>query len=250
MSAQATLVFPLNYWQSAVLQAIPGHIKPRIDGDTASRNLTHPIRMARRLRGRRVRLEVVSYAHRFWRVNERMKRVIVQIFPAEGLPEDPSLEHSAELASGAGLIPATPAVRSQNGNGENLDPEVRVEAILSAERARTVVDTVLNVKGTEVVDTFDRLIDLLVQREMTSDNSGQLFNRVMSSVEKALVERAFVECDHVQTRTAERLGVNRNTVHKKLLKHELLGPDDEALSESDDELIKSHPDHELNDLPV
>ena len=150
----------------------------------------------------------------------------------------------------SGLIPATPAVSSQNGNGENLDPEVRVEAILSAERARTVVDTVLNVNGMEAVDTFDRLIDLLVQREMTSDNSGQLFNRVMSSVEKALVERAFVECDHVQTRTAERLGVNRNTIHKKLLKHELLGPDDEALRESDDEQIKSHPDHELNDLPV
>jgi DNA-binding protein Fis len=193
---------------------------------------------------------VASSVHRFWRVNKRMKRVIVQIFPVVELPADPSLELSDELAPGTVVIPETPAVRSPNGNGENLDAEVRVEAILSAERARTVVDTVLNVNGTEAVDTFDRLIDLLVQREMTSDNSGQLFNRVMSSVEKALVERAFVECDHVQTRTAERLGVNRNTIHKKLLKHELLDPEDETLHESDDELIESHPDHELNDLPV
>lgn len=159
-----------------------------------------------------------------------MKRVIVQILPTDG----PSPEHSDERSDRPEVIPINNGDQNPGDMPCESDPGVRVEAVISAERARTVVDTVLNVNELSQVDSFDSMIDLLIQRELASDDSGQLFHRVMSSVEKALVEKAFVECGQVQTRTAERLGVNRNTIHKKLLKHELLDPEDETIAGDDD----------------
>lgn len=162
----------------------------------------------------------------FRSVNGQMKRVIVQVLTVES--------RSADLATDAFNKPDTePEVIPINGGSRSSTPKdrdddtrgVRLEAVVSAERAQTVVDTVLNVNELENIDSFDRLVDMLIQRELENDESGQLFHRVMSSVEKALIEKAYVECGQVQTRTAERLGVNRNTIHKKLLKHELLDPE-------------------------
>lgn len=140
-----------------------------------------------------------------------MKRVILQILPAE----DPTPEAPVPV-NGNGAA-------SRNGHD---DPGVRLEAVVSQERARIVVDTVLDTEASNGSDSSDRIIDLLVQRALSSDESGQVFHRVISNVEKALLEHAFAECDHIQTRTADRLGVNRNTIHKKLLKHELIQPDE------------------------
>jgi len=165
-------------------------------------------------------------------VNRLMKRVIVQILPADSSSPDNS-DHAPDRPE---VIPISGCEQKPCEAVQESDPGVRVEAIISAERARTVVDTVLNVNELSNVDSFDRMIDLLIQRELASDDSGQLFHRVMSSVEKTLVEKAFVECGQIQTRTAERLGVNRNTIHKKLLKHELLDPEDETIT--DEELVE------------
>ena len=149
--------------------------------------------------------------------NGPMKRVIVQILPAE--------DSSAVVpVNGNGVRPSEPDVDSKDS-----DPGVRVEAVVSPQRARVVVDTVLNTENPHATDTPDRIIDLLVQRELARDDSGQVFHRLISSVEKALLEKAFAECDHIQTRTADRLGVNRNTIHKKLVKHELIQPDELAV---------------------
>jgi DNA-binding protein Fis len=168
-----------------------------------------------------------------------MKRVIVQILPADTRSTEQGTGASNELASEPEVIPINGCSRSSVSKDFDDDAGgVRLEAVISAERARTVVDTVLDVNELEHVDSFDRLVDLLIQRELASDNSGQLFHRVMSSVEKALVEKAYVECGQVQTRTAERLGVNRNTIHKKLLKHELLDPEDEELDVQQEVLIE------------
>jgi len=128
-----------------------------------------------------------------------MKRVIVQILPAEAPSigvERPASRHT-ESTPGAG---------------------VRVEAVVSEDRANFVVDAVVN-------PTSASIAEQLVQQELSRDDTGPLFDRVISSVEKALLERVFAECRHIQTRTANRLGVNRNTIHKKLLKHELIQPD-------------------------
>lgn len=162
-----------------------------------------------------------------------MKRVIVQILPAD----NPSSEHFAdEILDRSDLNPINGRTLGPVAVSRETDPEIRVEAVISSERARVVVDYVLNVNESVSTDSFDQLVDLLIRRELAHDDSGQLFHRVMSSVEKALVELAFAECGHIQTRTAERLGVNRNTIHKKLLKHALLRAEDVPIVEPKDEV--------------
>jgi DNA-binding protein Fis len=146
-----------------------------------------------------------------------MKRVIVQIFPADEASSDPE---SIQPTNGNGT--------ASGRNGQEADPGVRLEAVLSSERALIVVEMVLDAGGSNGDEPADRMIERLVQRELASDDSGQVFHRVISSVERALLQHAFDECDHIQTRTADRLGVNRNTIHKKLLKHELIQADDEV----------------------
>ncbi|MDA0589866.1 MAG: hypothetical protein O2820_06385 [Planctomycetota bacterium] len=144
-----------------------------------------------------------------------MKRVIVQILPAD--------ESSSDQES---IQPANGNETASGRNGQDADPGVRLEAVISLERARIVVDTMLDAGSFNGDDLADRMIDRLVQRELASDHSGHVFHRVISSVERALLRHAFAECDHIQTRTADRLGVNRNTIHKKLLKHELIQADE------------------------
>ncbi|MDA0808731.1 MAG: hypothetical protein O2945_13850 [Planctomycetota bacterium] len=168
-----------------------------------------------------------------------MKRVIVQILPVEARSTETKAESSNEPASERELLPISGRARPPVNQECDNDTGVRVEAVVSAERARTVVDTVLNVNELSKVDSFERMVDLLVQRELANDDTGQLFHRVMSCVEKALVEKAYFECGQVQTRTAERLGVNRNTIHKKLLKHELLDPEDDDADVSQAGLIEA-----------
>lgn len=167
-----------------------------------------------------------------------MKRVIVQILPADDRSSDQATDTSSENSVEPELIPINGDSQEPSVKNRDDDSGVRLEAVVSAERARTVVDTVLNVNELANVDSFERMVDLLIQRELANNESDQLFHQVMSSVEKTLVEKAFVECGQVQTRTAERLGVNRNTIHKKLLKHELLDPENEELEVRPDTLIK------------
>ena len=48
-----------------------------------------------------------------------------------------------------------------------------------------------------------------------------LHAKVVDRVEKELISQVMLECDRVQTKAAVRLGINRNTLHKKLQDYEI-----------------------------
>jgi DNA-binding protein Fis len=50
----------------------------------------------------------------------------------------------------------------------------------------------------------------------TGETDGVLYERVVSLVEKELIAQTLKNCQGVQTKTATRLGINRNTLHKKI----------------------------------
>jgi two-component system response regulator AtoC len=60
------------------------------------------------------------------------------------------------------------------------------------------------------------LIQQLVRIGIQSLPRGTLHERVVKAVERELIEQVLAQCDNVQVKAAERLGVNRNTLHKKL----------------------------------
>ncbi|HQS56741.1 MAG: Fis family transcriptional regulator [Gallionellales bacterium 35-53-114] len=49
--------------------------------------------------------------------------------------------------------------------------------------------------------------------------SCSIFDMVMSCVEKPLIETVMHHADGNQTRAADLLGINRNTLRKKILEH-------------------------------
>jgi DNA-binding protein Fis len=48
-----------------------------------------------------------------------------------------------------------------------------------------------------------------------------LHDRVVSLVEKEVILQVLRSCQGTQTKTAERLGINRNTLHKKISDYQL-----------------------------
>ena len=46
--------------------------------------------------------------------------------------------------------------------------------------------------------------------------AGNLYDRVVGLVERELIQQVLIACDRVQIKAAARLGINRNTLHKKL----------------------------------
>ncbi|GAC1448917.1 MAG: sigma-54 dependent transcriptional regulator [Isosphaeraceae bacterium] len=59
--------------------------------------------------------------------------------------------------------------------------------------------------------------------------ANDLYNRIVGQVERELIEQVLQSCEKVQIKAAARLGINRNTLHKKLAEFRI---DDHA--ESDD----------------
>jgi Nif-specific regulatory protein len=44
----------------------------------------------------------------------------------------------------------------------------------------------------------------------------KLYHALVGGVERELIEQVLRQCDGVQIKAADRLGINRNTLHKKL----------------------------------
>ena len=70
----------------------------------------------------------------------------------------------------------------------------------------------------------DALIQQLVRTavQTTAPEAGNLHDRLVRGVEKELLSQVLPLCDNVLVKAAARLGINRNTLHKKIT--ELKGP--------------------------
>ncbi len=53
------------------------------------------------------------------------------------------------------------------------------------------------------------------------DDEEDLYSRIVDRVERELIAQVMKACDNVQTQAAAQLGINRNTLHKKLKQHRL-----------------------------
>ena len=52
-------------------------------------------------------------------------------------------------------------------------------------------------------------------------DEDNLYVKIVSQVERELIAQVMADCDHVQIKAAGRLGINRNTLHKKLKEYNL-----------------------------
>jgi Fis family transcriptional regulator len=59
-------------------------------------------------------------------------------------------------------------------------------------------------------------------RDLHGIEPGNMYDMMVKTVEKPLLEVVMAKAEHNQSKAAEWLGLNRNTLRKKLLEHKLL----------------------------
>ena len=106
---------------------------------------------------------------------------------------------------------------------ETLPPQLRGQAAPRPIRPRSGSDQVA-------------LCTELVRQGISSAgaNANDLHDRIVGRVERELIQQVLQSCDRVQIKAAARLGINRNTLHKKLAEY--------RLDESDPGVITEPPD--------
>jgi transcriptional regulator with PAS, ATPase and Fis domain len=77
--------------------------------------------------------------------------------------------------------------------------------------------------------TFEELTEELVVQGLGSagDEADDLHGRIVNRVEREVISQVMTMCDSVQIKAAARLGINRNTLHKKLKEYGLDGEGEE-----------------------
>ena len=60
-------------------------------------------------------------------------------------------------------------------------------------------------------------------RDLRGTEPDGMYDMMVRVVEKPLLEVVMQHADHNQSRAAQWLGLNRNTLRKKLIEHKLLG---------------------------
>lgn len=93
---------------------------------------------------------------------------------------------------------------------ENLPPQLRGQAAPRPIRPRSNGDQTT-------------LCTELVRQGISSagPNTNDLHDRIVGRVERELIQQVLQSCDRVQIKAAARLGINRNTLHKKLTEYRL-----------------------------
>jgi DNA-binding NtrC family response regulator len=93
-------------------------------------------------------------------------------------------------------------------DGQPLNAEVLVQPGRGERRLRPARS-----RGTNVPGLIQQLVRVGIQ---CIPEDGTLYQRLVGGVERELIEQILQLCDQVQVKAAARLGINRNTLHKKV----------------------------------
>jgi DNA-binding NtrC family response regulator len=111
------------------------------------------------------------------------------------------IERAVVLCDGAVLLP------------EHLPPQVRGEAAPRPIRLRGF--------GLDAVNLAAELVRQGIAA--AGPQASDLHDRIVGQVERELIQQVLAACDRVQIKAAARLGINRNTLHKKLQEFRIEG---------------------------
>jgi len=102
--------------------------------------------------------------------------------------------------------------------GDELTYELLPEAVRTGRQPKSLGPRTMS---------FDELTEELVIQGLngSTDNDTDLHGRIVNRVEREVISQVMQRCDSVQIKAAARLGINRNTLHKKLKEYGLDGGD-------------------------
>jgi DNA-binding NtrC family response regulator len=94
-------------------------------------------------------------------------------------------------------------------NGQALTPELLVIPGRGDRRLRPAGTRAGDVQG-----LIQHLVRVGIQNMAAEE--GKLYDRLVGGIERELIEQVMQLCENVQVKAAAKLGINRNTLHKKL----------------------------------
>ncbi len=98
--------------------------------------------------------------------------------------------------------------------GDELTRDLLPEAVLGGKRRR-----IGRHRGADMETLASELVEQGI--ETAGPSAENLYAAVVNRVERELIAQVMTSCDNVQIKAAERLGINRNTLHKKLKEYGL-----------------------------
>jgi DNA-binding NtrC family response regulator len=98
--------------------------------------------------------------------------------------------------------------------GDELTCEVLPEAVCGGRPLR-----IGRSRGADVETLASELVEQGVGS--AGPSAENLYTSIVSRVERELIVQVMTACDNVQVKAAKRLGINRNTLHKKLQEYGL-----------------------------
>ncbi|MDA0831797.1 MAG: hypothetical protein O2955_00705 [Planctomycetota bacterium] len=98
---------------------------------------------------------------------------------------------------------------------------IKVEAFLSDGDAERILNAVAACRFSSTKQLF---LTYLVDQELASagPEAHNLWTRIVAAVERRLICQVYNDCNGVKTHAAARLGIDRNTLHKKLRQYHLI----------------------------
>ncbi len=149
-----------------------------------------------------------------------MKRVVTYVVPvADPLPTENGGLPRDEVGPATGEVLRFDPAQLPGG-------ATRVEVVVTDEQANRILAAVLEHgsgsesrmgRSPEGIDPISSL-EVMVRKELeeAEPDAHDLLERIVHRVERQLISQVYSDCDHVKSRAAARLGINRNTLLKKL----------------------------------
>lgn len=142
-----------------------------------------------------------------------MKRIVAYVFPVAGGSPDPPAEPVAGW-------PENGCAAEASGELDSARQPLRLEVLLSDAQAQRVLTLLMEQQSSSDARVLiEEMLDK--QLSLAEPEAGDLFERIVLEVERQLITQVFDDCERVKTRAAARLGIDRNTLHKKLRKYNL-----------------------------
>jgi transcriptional regulator with PAS, ATPase and Fis domain len=98
--------------------------------------------------------------------------------------------------------------------GDELSVDLLPDVVLGKAESK-----IGSLRGADLESLVHAVVELGLQA--AGEQAEDLHSRIVSRIERELLIQVMNECNQVQTKTATRLGINRNTLHKKLKEHDL-----------------------------
>jgi DNA-binding protein Fis len=141
-----------------------------------------------------------------------MKRIVTYVFPAAGGSIDPPAEPDCDRPVN-GCLP-------EPGDLDSARQPLRLDMLVSDMQAQRILALLME---QESANDARVLIEEMLDKQLSlaDPQAGDLFERIVLEVERQLITHVFNDCERIKTRAAARLGIDRNTLHKKLRKYNL-----------------------------